>query len=163
MPGDPLDTVLAGRDAGAQVVLNLSPYQRVPPRLLELTDVLLVNIHEAALLLGAETLEMSWSAISKEFAARGLHRAVVTLGGDGAVVLDATVAAPEPVHLVAPTRVEVVDTTGCGDAFTASLAHRLAAGSSLADAAEFAAKAGALAATRPGAQSSYEALRAMAG
>ena len=51
--------------------------------------------------------------------------------------------------------VEVVDTTGCGDVFTGAVAHRLAAGDSLANAARVAARVSALAATAEGAQSSY--------
>ncbi len=159
----PLDTVRAaaeaGGEVGATVVLNLSPYVPVDPGLLALTDVLLVNRTEAALLLGAPALPDDLA----EWPDLPVPRAVVTLGGDGAVVLDRT--APEAagggagrVVPIAPTRVDVVDTTGSGDAFTGALAHRLARGDSLLDAARFAARAGALAATRPGAQSSYSAL-----
>ena len=42
----------SGRDAGARVIVNLSPYAEVPAELLALTDLLLVNEHELALLLG---------------------------------------------------------------------------------------------------------------
>ncbi|MFP3548265.1 ribokinase, partial [Rhizobium sp. SIMBA_035] len=53
-----IDTVTAaaqaGHDAGATVLLNLSPYAEVPQVLAELTDVLLVNAHEASLFLGSE-------------------------------------------------------------------------------------------------------------
>ncbi|MET0694541.1 MAG: PfkB family carbohydrate kinase [Propionibacteriaceae bacterium] len=51
----------------------------------------------------------------------------------------------------------MVDTTGCGDAFTGAVAHQLAAGASLVDAARFAGRVSALAATAAGAQSSYAA------
>ncbi len=154
----PLDTVIAaarlGRAAGATVLLNLSPYAVVGSDLLDLADILLVNRSEAALLLGMDTLPgdpSSWPELP-------VARTVVTLGGDGAVVVDRTAAADSRVAMIPPTRVDVVDTTGSGDAFTGGLAHRLAARDSLVDAARFAARAGALAATRPGAQSSYSAL-----
>lgn len=179
----PLQTVLAaaraGHRAGAQVVLNLSPYRHVPQELLELTDLLLVNAHEAAQVLGVGALDApesdtpgsaapeldtpDWAGMLEGFAALGIARAIITLGGDGAVVLDSSVPGHQRVHRVDPTRIEVVDTTGCGDAFTAAVAHHLAAGFPLVDAARFAARAGALAATRPGAQSSYAALRGLAG
>lgn len=154
----PVEAVLAaaraGREAGATVVLNVSPYASVGPDLLALTDILLVNRSEAALLLGVHTLPedpSGWPELP-------VARAVVTLGGDGAVVIDRTAPDGERSTPIAPTAVEVVDTTGSGDAFTGALAHRLAAGDPLVDAARVAAHAGALAATRPGAQSSYTAL-----
>jgi ribokinase len=159
----PLETVrsaaAAGRAAGATVLLNLSPYVPVGPELLELVDVLLVNRGEAALLLGVADLPddpAGWPALP-------VPRAVITLGADGAVVVDDTAPGGERVVAIAPTRVEVVDTTGSGDAFTGALASRLASGDSLVEAARFAARAGALAATLPGAQSSYTALTRLAG
>ena len=163
----PLDAVTAaaraGHNAGAQVLLNLSPYREVPAELLELTDVLLLNTHEAALVTGLTDPAADWEAVIAALGRLGVRRTIITLGGDGAVVLDGTAQGADRIISVAPTRVTAVDTTGCGDAFTAATAARLAAGDSLADAATFAARAGALAATREGAQSSYSALVELAG
>ena len=163
----PLEAVTAaaraGHDAGTQVLLNLSPYREVPAELLDFTDVLLLNTHEAALVTGLADPASDWEAVIAALGELGVRRTIITLGGDGAVVLDGTAADADRVVTVAPTRVTAVDTTGCGDAFTAATAARLAAGDSLADAATFAARAGALAATREGAQSSYSALLELAG
>lgn len=147
----PQPTVLAAaraaREAGAQVLFNLSPFAEVPDELLACTDVLLVNATEAAQVLGEELGD--WSTTRDRLRAAGVGAAVVTLGGDGAVVLadEVTAVAAEPV--------EVVDTTGCGDAFTGATADRLARGDSLVEAARSATRTAALAATAPGAQSSY--------
>ncbi|GAA3290701.1 ribokinase [Arthrobacter citreus] len=161
----PLEAVTAaaqaGHDAGATVLLNLSPYREVPAKLLALTDVLLVNAHEAAQVTGLADPAADWEAVIAAFARLGVHRAIITLGGDGAVVLDGTASGADRVVAAAPTRVTAVDTTGCGDAFTAATAARLAAGDPLPAAAEFAARAGAMAATLPGAQSSYTALQGL--
>lgn len=133
-----LDVVLAaaraGHAAGATVLTNLSPFGAVPQELLDLTDVLLVNEHEAAAL-----------------GDHGVARSIVTRGGAGCVVHD---GGAEPVE-VAAVRVDPVDTTGCGDAFTGAVALRLDAGDSLVEAARFAVGVGAYAATKPGAQASY--------
>jgi ribokinase len=148
----------AGHDAGARVLLNLSPFQQVPAELFALTDVLLVNRAEAAQVLGSERLGDDWAEALARFTDLGLERVVVTLGADGAVVLDGSV--PDERNRVTgidPVRVEVVDTTGCGDAFTGAMAHRLACGATLVEAAEFAGQVSALAATAAGAQSSYQA------
>ncbi|MBP3045025.1 ribokinase [Arthrobacter jiangjiafuii] len=153
----------AGHDAGATVLLNLSPYREVPASLLAVTDVLLVNAHEAAQVTGLADPAADWEAVLSALTGLGISKAIITLGGDGAVVLDGTASGSDRVVAAAPTRVTAVDTTGCGDAFTAATAARLAAGASLPEAAAFAARAGALAATLPGAQSSYSALLDLAG
>ena len=158
-----MDTVLAaaqaGHDAGATVLLNLSPYAEIPSALAGLTDVLLVNAHEAALFLGlavpgSDSPAAEWQAVREQFAARGIRQVLVTLGSQGSVVLDST-SPHYGVVFVAPTRVAAVDTTGAGDAFTGAVAVRLAAGDALADAAAFASVAAALATTRKGTQAAY--------
>lgn len=136
----------AAKSRGVPVVFNLSPSMDVPPELLEATDVLLVNEHELADLVGNDDLETA----PAELAQRGINRAVITLGAQGSLVIDGS-----STTRVAAVPVEAVDTTGCGDAFTGTLAWRLAEGDCLVKAAEYAAVVGAFAATRPGAQASY--------
>ncbi|MDQ6739452.1 MAG: ribokinase [Actinomycetota bacterium] len=158
-----LDTVQAaaqaGHDGGAKVLLNLSPYAAIPSELAALTDVLLVNAHEASEFLDGFTLpsaqdpESEWEPAVARFAARGLSRVLLTLGSQGSVVLDST--SPARVARIAPTRVDAVDTTGAGDAFTGAVAARLAAGDSLLAAARYASVAAAMAATKKGTQAAY--------
>ena len=160
-----LDTVAAAaqaaHDAGAMVLLNLSPYAEIPQALARLSDVLLVNAHEAALFLGKETIPgadmdaAEWEPVRKQFADRGLQRVLVTLGAHGSVVLDSQAADTRQITRIPPTKVTAVDTTGAGDAFTGAVAARLADGASLAEAAAFASVAAALAATKKGTQTAY--------
>jgi ribokinase len=74
----------------------------------------------------------------------------LTLGAEGAVLLEGGVE----VARAAPPRVEAVDGTAAGDAFTACLVVSLLEGRPREDALARACKAGALAASRPGAQPS---------
>lgn len=135
---------------GATVLLNLSPYAEVPEELLAATDVLLVNEHEASTLLGVDVESVDPAEVASRLAGRGIRRAVITRGSEGALVFD------DGDHATVPAvPVSAVDTTGCGDAFMGALALRLAAGDTLADSAAFAAVVGAYAATGHGAQSSY--------
>lgn len=160
----PMETVQAaaqaGHDAGARVLLNLSPYAPVTDALALLTDVLLVNAHEASAFLGglampaADAPESAWGEALERFADRGLRQVLVTLGSAGSVVLDSDNAAA-PIARISPTKVDAVDTTGAGDAFTGGVAARLAAGDSLVEAARYASVAAALAATKKGTQTAY--------
>ncbi|MFI0483306.1 ribokinase [Actinomadura sp. 9N215] len=140
--------------AGGRIVLNLSPPAPVPDELLARCDPLVVNEHEAAYLLG-EGAPRDPRAMAAELAGSGPRSVVVTLGADGAVVADGTApGAAAPIRIASP-EAEAVDTTGAGDAFTAALCLRLARGDALPDAARYAARAGAAAVRRAGAQSSF--------
>ena len=74
-------------------------------------------------------------------------RVVVTLGAEGALVVDGdhVEAVPAPV-------VRVVDTTGAGDCFCAALADGLVGGASLVEATRGAVQAAALSVQQVGAQ-----------
>ncbi len=118
------------------------------PELLQLLDVLVVNESEAAMLAGT----CAWPAPPREFA-RAASLAVdgltviVTLGADGALCS----VRGKTMHIAAPA-VDVVDTTGAGDAFVGALAAALDGGADLAAALRQAVAAGSLACTRHGAQ-----------
>ncbi|GAA2149169.1 ribokinase [Actinomadura napierensis] len=139
----------AAAPAGARVVLNLSPTAPVPDEVLALCDPLVINEHEAAWLLGGPG-ETAPEEMGRALLRSGPRSAVITLGADGVVVADAD----GTTHIPSP-KVEAVDTTGAGDAFTAALCLRLARGDSLPDAARYATRVGAAAVRQPGAQTSY--------
>lgn len=154
----PLPTVthaaVTAAASGAEVVLNLSPYQPVPRELMEAAGLLVLNEHELTQLVGFDAEETRrddcWEEVRTALADRGVRRAVVTLGAAGSVVIDGD----EVTRLTAP-RIVAVDTTGSGDAFTGALAAGLAGGIDLVSAARMGGDAGAYAATGHGAQSSY--------
>src|SRR5690606_8723979 len=80
---------------------------------------------------------------------------IVTLGGSGVVWAHA--AQPERVWRQAAFSLPVVDTTGAGDAFAGALAVARSEGWAWPQAITLAQAAGALAASRPGAQQSLPA------
>jgi ribokinase len=88
-------------------------------------------------------------ADAREIVERGVPAVALTLGSYGAVAADASGAWHVPA-----TRVEVVDTTGAGDAFCGAMCAWLADGHSLRDAVQAGVVAGSLAVTKAGAQPS---------
>jgi len=128
---------------GGRVILNLAPMGAVPAELLESLDVLVVNEHEAAQLLGGK---VEGQAVG--FARRHHLALVVTLGEEGsrAYLGDGTRLSAKALP------VEAVDTTGAGDAFVGVLAAALDRDASLLEAMRRASVAGALACLKLGAQ-----------
>ncbi|MEU0630465.1 ribokinase [Streptomyces sp. NPDC005989] len=150
----PLETVAevaAAMPADARLVLNPSPPAPLPDHVLAACDPLVVNEHEARYVLGddAGSTPEEWA---RALLGLGPQSVVVTLGAAGALVADGRTG---EVVTVPSLRVEAVDTTGAGDAFTAALAWRLGLGEELAQAAAFAVRVGAAAVTRQGAQASF--------
>ncbi|MEV8393819.1 MULTISPECIES: ribokinase [unclassified Streptomyces] len=151
----PLETVgevVAGMAPGSRFVLNPSPPVPLPAGILAACDPLIVNEHEARVVLGASVGDgdddpAEWA---RALLALGPRSVVITLGARGALVADGRTTT-----LVPSVRVRAVDTTGAGDAFTAALAWRLGAGESLAGAAAYAVRVGAAAVTKEGAQVSF--------
>ncbi len=133
-------------------LLNLAPVIDLDPRVIRRADPLVVNEHEAALVLRqfGVTPPTAPVALVQALLAEGVASAVLTLGAAGAIVGDghAVTQVPSP-------RVRAVDTVGAGDAFCGALAARLADGASLADAATYAARFAAYTVQFPEAQSSY--------
>ncbi|MEU0372004.1 ribokinase [Streptomyces sp. NPDC006283] len=134
---------------GARLVLNPSPPVPLPLDVLAACDPLVVNEHEARFILGESAAQQpeEWAQALLDLGPRSV---VVTLGAEGALV-----AADGACERVPSPRVEPVDTTGAGDAFTAALAWRLGQGETLVAAAGFAVRVGAAAVTREGAQESF--------
>ena len=80
---------------------------------------------------------------------KGVDNVVITLGSQGALILEKNIYHLVPAHVV-----EAIDTTAAGDTFCGSLCFGLANQKSLLDAVKLAVKASAITVTRMGAQSS---------
>lgn len=142
----PLPSVIAyaqrARAAGVRVVLNAAPAQPLPPELLAVLDVLVVNEGELAVVADCQ------GSVAQCLDRLRVPAVVVTLGGHGCcarVGPDTLVQAPFPVT--------PIDTTGAGDTFCGVLVAALGRGDTMAAALRQASAAGALACTRAGAQS----------
>ena len=131
----PVESVAAAAEQSrGMFCLNAAPARSVPLETLERADLIVANSFELEAL-GSSPLG-------------GLF--ALTLGSEGALLLEGG----EGVARATPPPVEAVDGTAAGDSFCACLVVSLLEGRSHRDALERACAAGAIAASRPGAQPS---------
>jgi ribokinase len=155
----PIDAVARAatraKAAGKLVVMNPAPVHAglVASGVLPLVDVVTPNLGELLALTGSSGEDpLAVAAAASRLRRMGPGRVCATLGARGAFLSagpDAPGAAPEHVE---PFAVEVVDTVGAGDCFSAALAVALAENHPFSEAARWACAAAALAVTRRGAQ-----------
>jgi len=150
------EALACARRNGARVILNPAPYRAGDECLFAGVDVLVPNQIEAALFAGLKPERVtSWEAVGARLGSLGPQHIVLTLAGDGALLLtkDETVR-------VQAFPVPVVDTTAAGDAFVGGLAVAVIEGRPLREAVQFGNACGALAVTQVGAQPSLPDRRA---
>jgi len=128
----PLAVVEAAADGAEFFCLNAAPAKPVTADLVQRCDLVVVNRYELETLPATPRLT------------------ALTLGEEGAVLLEEG----EEIVRARPPEVDAVDGTGAGDAFTACLVVSLLEGREREEALRRACAAGALAASRPGAQPS---------
>ncbi len=145
---EPVEALLAADLPGCLKLLNAAPALAAGAPMFAHCDVLILNQTELALYAGlpaapAETADIVRAA--RRLLCRSEQSLIVTLGAQGALVVDASQALHLPGQ---PAR--VVDTVGAGDCFCGVLAAGLDAGLNLPAAAARANMAAALAVSRPG-------------
>jgi ribokinase len=144
----PLESVIAAaRRARGTVMLNPAPARTLPDELLEAVDVLVPNRGELAALTHTSDLQDHDDAAELAGRIAGPSVVAVTLGAEGALLLEDGKAT----H-VGGLDVAVVDTTGAGDSFCGALADAVVRGASNLDGVRWAVAAAALATTKEGAQ-----------
>ncbi|MDK7742151.1 ribokinase [Helcobacillus massiliensis] len=152
IPRDGMEAIPGLVPEQARFLLNPAPVLDLERSVVLAADPLVVNEHEAQLVADQFGIASSGAtAACTALLTAGVRSIVLTLGADGAVVME---HGSDSVSIPAVT-VTAVDTTGAGDAFIGALALKLADGDPLVDAARFAARVGAYAVTGRGAQTSY--------
>jgi len=150
----PLETVefaaQLANESGVPFILDPAPAQKLSPELLKMVDVLTPNETEAQILTGIEvTNKDSACTAAKKLLECGVKSVILTMGAKGFLL-----ANDGRMEFFPAVKVDAVDATAAGDAFTGSLAVGLAQGKTLSDAASFANQVAALSVTKMGAQSS---------
>ena len=138
---------IAKEEFGMTTLCNASPLPNEPMGDLSYIDYLVLNDIEARLLCGLpeesdEPYEAILRKIQQEYHTKGV---IMTCGAEGSAVLDG-----DEFWIVAPTKVEAVDTIGAGDGYLAAVAANLVWGRTLRQATEWASKYAAYKVTRKG-------------
>src|SRR5215210_561475 len=128
----PTDAVVAASSHAERFFLNAAPAKAIPPEPVRAAELVVVNRYELDALPEAPRLT------------------ALTLGEEGAVLLERG----EEIARAAAPKVHAVDGTAAGDAFTACLVVSLLEERDREEALRRACAAGAIAASRPGAQPS---------
>lgn len=147
----PLEAVTAAIELanryGTKIMLDPAPATATLPAL-DGVDYLTPNEVEAESLTGiSPTDEDGPQRIAQEFRNRGVRHVVLTLGKSGCYI-----ASDNEDTRIDARQVDVVDTTGAGDAFNGFLATALAKGLQFREATEIACAAASLSVTRSGAR-----------
>lgn len=135
-------------EKGMMIVLNPSPYDSALDSCdLSKVSLFLVNEIEGYQITGEKEPDRILGRIREIYPGA---RVVLTLGGDGSVYQDETGA----VYRQGIYKVKAVDTTAAGDTFTGYFLSSLIGGMPVAEGLDMAAKASAIAVSRPGATAS---------
>ena len=143
--------IRAAHERGLPVILDPSPPDRVDHDLLRYVDYIVPDIAETEGLTGisANSVEEATRA-ARQLVSKGVRTAIVKLGEGGCVA-----ATRETVVHVPTVSVDVVDTTGAGDAFAGALAVAVLEQRSWREAVRFATAAATASTTGYGSQPAY--------
>lgn len=134
------------KSAGCITILNPAPARELPDQLYRLIDIITPNETEAEILTGIELkTDIDVIVAADKLLAKGAGSVVITRGPKKVYYKDSEESA-----FLYPPAIDVVDTTGAGDAFNGALAYSIAGGNRLADAVMFAIQYSAMKVTRKG-------------
>ena len=156
-PATVSEALSIARSCGVRTILNPAPApaKRPPRSLLANVDILTPNETEFAAITGVEMKGARGEAAARRLARTVGEALIVTLGVKGVRVYSRD---GEP-YAVKAYKVKAIDAVAAGDAFSGSLALRLAEGAGLAEAIRFASAVAAISVTRRGAQPSLPSRR----
>ena len=135
------------KEVGITTILNPAPAAPIARETIQLADFLTPNETELESLSGGPVSDVE--AAARALMTRDDQTVVVTMGAQGAQIVSRDQSDLQPTF-----NVDVLDTTGAGDAFNGALAVGLAEGKTLNDAVRFANATAALCVTKAGAAGS---------
>lgn len=151
----PVDAIIQAfkiaREAGVTTILNPAPAETLPEELLALTDVIIPNEFEAAILSGIPVEDKaSMEQNAKYFLGLGIKVVIITIGEQGTYY-----AVKDDSGFVEAYKVNAIDTTAAGDTFIGAFVSKFNMNDlNLTEAIDYANKAASVTVQRSGAQAS---------
>jgi ribokinase len=145
-----IDTVFyclrMAHEKGVLTFLDPAPARKIPEDVYRYIDIIKPNETEASIITGIKVDNVaSAESAGRWLVKRGVKTVIVTLGEQGAVLVDGNTSR----HFPAPS-VKAIDSTGAGDIFSGVFMSALASGKTVAEATEYSTAAAALSTTRLG-------------
>lgn len=142
-------TIKRGKELGKTIILNPAPApEGLPDDIWPMIDYITPNETEVMKLSNTECeTQEEIEKAAKELLKKGVKNVLVTLGGEGSMLVTS-----ENTTVYPSRKVKAVDTTAAGDCFNGAFAVALSEGKSVGDAILFANAASSIAVTRKGAQ-----------
>ncbi len=138
--------VRIAHESSTKVILNTAPAQHLPDELFRMIDIVTPNESEASVLTGVHVANYADARkAAGVFLQKGVKGVVITMGSQGAYVTDG-----KNEDIIERIKVDVMDTTGAGDAFNGGFVMALAEGKDIFEAARYGNVTGALAVTKLG-------------
>ncbi len=150
----PMETVLHAakryKSKSTKVILNPAPAKEISDELLSHVDILIPNESELSLLSNKSVTDIKSAEVAaKKLLKHGIETIIVTLGENGALIVDSKQATHINTY-----QVDVADTTAAGDSFIGGFSSALLQNKSLEESVRYGCACGALATTKFGAQPS---------
>ncbi len=153
----PMETIIyaarLGKMYGKRIIVNPAPICDIPKELLDLTDIIIPNEHEAAGILGYEVTADNCKKAVNDLIKLGCSEAIITLGSNGSVYSNGKETIKCSIF-----ETKVLDTTAAGDSFTAAFNLKVSEGLSPAEALRFAAVVSGIVVSRKGASTSIPSI-----
>ena len=145
---NPVDTIVyamsKAKEEGLTVILNPAPYHEVPSSAFKYIDFFIPNEHELEYF--TPDINGDFEQRAKSLIRKGIKRVIVTLGEKGSLYVDKNDS-----FIIAPHKVDAIDTTGAGDSYCGAFVTALSEGKHVKEAMKFASKVSSIAVTRKGA------------
>ncbi len=148
----PLDVIIkayeVAHEIGMYIILNPAPAVGLSEDIFKYVDLLVPNEIEAKKITGIKPKnKKNMEKIRKHFTKLGVDEVLITLGENGSCYLS-----QEKIKYYQAYKTKVVDTTAAGDTFIGAYASKIASGSSVDEAIDFASRAASITISRHGAQ-----------
>ena len=149
-----LEAARIARQHNVPILLDPAPAQPIPSELYRMIEIITPNETEAAYLAGFPIHDIHDAEQAVDlFHNRGCHQVIIKMGGKGAFYSNGERQVFLPAY-----QVQAIDTVAAGDAFNGALAAALYQDIPLQEALNWGMAAGALSATKTGAQPSLPTL-----